>query len=63
MKNKTLGIIGLILFVIAIILIFINDFVDNNLLKSLADYGIYIALLGGGFIGIGFFGKKKKHQN
>ncbi|WP_405414825.1 hypothetical protein [Maribacter sp. Asnod1-A12] len=62
MKNKNLGIIGIILFAIGIISIFINDIVDNDFLKSIDGYGKYISMLGGAFIGVGFFGKKKNEK-
>lgn len=57
--NKTLGKIGIILLVIGISLIFIEDSTENNLIKTLAEYKRILWIMGGAFIGVGFFGKKK----
>ena len=59
MKNKNLGIFGIVLFSIGILSIFINDFIESDFLKKISEYGRYFSILGGAFIGVGFFGKKK----
>ncbi len=63
MRNKKLGILGIVLFTIGILSIFINDSIENDFLKKISEYGKFISILGGGFIGIGFFGKKKTEKN
>jgi hypothetical protein len=60
MKNKTVGIFGIVLFLIGIISIFFKNFTEINLLKLLSEYGKYFCILGGAFIGVGFLGKEKK---
>lgn len=59
MRNKTVGIIGIIFFVFALFLIVADNF-GNEFLNKLSGYGKYFAILGGGLIGVGFFGKKKE---
>lgn len=61
MKNKTVGIIGIILVVIALFLIVADNF-RNEFLNELSEYGKYFAIFGGAFIGVGFFGKKKTEK-
>lgn len=58
MRNKTLGIVGIILFVIALLLVVADQF-EIEFMNKLHEYGRYIAMLGGAFIGVGFFGKNK----
>ena len=57
--NKTVGKIGIALLLVGIILIFINDLIDNDFLKNLAEYKKFFWIFGGAFIGVGFLGKKK----
>ncbi len=59
MRNKTIGIIILI---IGLGLSILDD-VENNFLSKLYEYRSYIATMGGAFIGVGFFGKKKIEKN
>ena len=59
MRKKTVGIIGLMLFVFALFLIVADNF-GIEFLNKLSEYGKYFAILGGGLIGVGFFGKKKE---
>ena len=61
MKNRTVGILGVILFISSLFLILADNF-QNELLLKLADYGKYFAILGGALIGVGFFGKKKTEK-
>ena len=61
--KKTVAKIGIALLIVGIILIFINDLVDNDLLKTLAEYKKFFWIFGGAFIGVGFFGKKKTEKN
>jgi quinol-cytochrome oxidoreductase complex cytochrome b subunit len=63
MKNKNLGIFGIVLFAIGIVSLFINDFIDSDFLKKISEYGKFFSILGGAFIGVGFFGKKKTETN
>ncbi len=61
MRNKTVGIIGIILFVFALFLIVADNF-GNEFLIKLSEYGKYFAILGGGLIGVGFSRKKKENN-
>lgn len=63
MKNKNLGIFGIVLFIMGILSIFINDFIENDFLEKITEYGKFFSILGGAFIGVGFFGKKKTEKN
>ena len=56
---KTLRNIGIVLVVIGITLIFINDIVENDFLKSITEYREFFWIFGGSFLGIGLFGKQK----
>jgi len=58
-KLKTVQIIGIILLIITIVLIFINDIVENDFLKMLAENKQIFAIFGGVFLGYGFFLKQK----
>ncbi|WP_394908078.1 hypothetical protein [uncultured Mesonia sp.] len=63
MRNKKFGVLGIVLFTIGILSIFINDSIESDFLKKISEFGKFISILGGGLIGIGFFGKKKQKKN
>ena len=57
--KKTSTILGISLFVLTLVLIFINDVVENDFLRKTSEYGRYFAIMGGALIGWGIFSKRK----
>jgi hypothetical protein len=61
MRNKTVGILELYYLYLHFLVIIADKFENDFSNKS--EYGRYIAMLGGAFIGVGFFARRKKEKS
>jgi uncharacterized membrane protein YfcA len=60
MNRKTFKNIGIVTLAFSLVLIFINDIIDNEFLRTLSNYKNSFAMLGGIIIALSIFDKKNK---